>query len=218
MGEDNERAATGLRGHRMLDPEKMESRRQEIVMAMAAILSEKDYEATTLDDVASYMNCSKAVIYYQFRSKEAIVVEMCTEALGIACARLDEIIARFVTPEEQLREAITDLVRLGFIPLHAATLRAGSTRSISLEGRQRMTALARRYRGLLAGIVSRGMESGDLERRDVRLVTNTLINASQSIFRWVRPGGNVAPETFIKEVPEMVLGGVFARPKPAKPA
>jgi AcrR family transcriptional regulator len=210
--EDNGRpASTGLRGHRMIDPEKMESRRQEIILAMAAVIVVKDYDSMTLDDVASQMNCSKAVIYYQFRSKEELFVAMSTEALGIACARLEAIIAQFATPEEQLREAVTDLVRLGFEPLHAATLRAGGPSSISDEGRQRMTVLARRYRAMLTDVVARGMESGHLERRDVRLVTNTIINAAQSIFRWVRTDGSVSPEMFIAEVPDMVLGGVFAK-------
>lgn len=82
-------AARGLRGHRMLDPEKMESRRQEIILAMAAVLVVKDYDSMTLADVANHMKCSKAVIYYQFRSKEELLVEMSTEALGVACARLE---------------------------------------------------------------------------------------------------------------------------------
>jgi AcrR family transcriptional regulator len=203
----------------MMDPEKMESRRQEIIQATAAVLMTKNYDSMTLDDVASQMNCSKAVIYYQFRSKEELLVEMSTEALGIACERIEAIVERYHTPEDQLHEAVTDLVRLGFVPLHAATLRAGGPSSISDEGRMRMTVLARRYRATLTDIVRRGMESGHLERRDVRLVTNTLINASQSIFRWVRPDGSVPPDVFVAEVPDMVLGGVFAkgRNEPAKP-
>ena len=202
----------------MLNPGKMESRRQETILAMAVLLASKDYDSMSLDDVASQMNCSKAVIYYQFRSKEEIFVAMSTEALGIACHRLEAIISSHERPEEQLKEAVTDLVRLGFEPLHAATLRAGAPTSVSEDGKTRMTALARRYRALLSEIVSRGMDSGHLERRDVRLVTNTIINASQSIFRWVRPDGSVAPEEFIAEVPDMVLGGVFAkRPVGAQP-
>lgn len=210
-------AARGLRGHRMLDPEKMEARRQEIILAMAAVLAVKDYDSMTLADVANHMKCSKAVIYYQFRSKEELLVEMSTEALGVACARLEGIISEHDGPREQLREAVTDLVRLGFMPLHAATLRAGAPTSISKDARERMTVLARRYRATLTGVVIRGMDSGHLERRDARLVTNTIINASQSIFRWVRIDGSVSPEEFIAEVPDMVLGGVFAKRRSSPP-
>ncbi|MBA4181069.1 MAG: hypothetical protein C0506_10815 [Anaerolinea sp.] len=200
---------TGLRGHRTINPQKMELRREEIILAFAAILTTRGYEATTLDDVASQLNCSRAVIYYQFRSKEHLYVEMSTTAMTIACERLERIVAENPSPDIQLREAVIDLVRIGFIPLHAATLRTGTPPSVSAESRERIRAVARRYRSTLMDVVRRGMESGHLERRDVRLVTNTIINAAQSIFRWVRPDGAIPPEAFIEEVPAIVLGGVF---------
>lgn len=200
----------GLRGHRTLNPDRMQSRRQEIVQAFAEILAANNYEATTLEDVAARLNCSKAVIYYQFRSKEELFLEMSSTAMNRARERLEAIIAANPSTQDQLREAVTDLVRIGFIPIHTATLRAGAPASLSDEARAQLQALGRRYRETLLGVVRRGMEEGHLARRDAHLVTNTIINASQSVFRWIRADGEIPPEVFIREVPEMVLGGVFA--------
>lgn len=187
----------------------MQRRREEIVLAFATLLTSGGYETTSLDDVASFLNRSRAVIYYQFRSKEELYVEMSTRAMTIAWERLSAIVEGNPSPEVQLREAVVDLVRIGFEPLHAATLRVGTPPGVSAESRERIHAVARRYRATLMDVVSRGMDSGQLERRNVHLVTNTIINASQSIFRWVRPDGVIPPEAFIEEVPAMVLGGVF---------
>lgn len=209
----------GLRGHRTLDSEKMRSRREQIINAFAEILANTDYDAASLDDVAARLSCSKAVIYYQFRSKEELFVEMSSSAMTIAYDNLCAIIAAHSSVCDQLREAVSDLVRIGFEPIHAAALRCGAPSSLTRPSKRHLSDLSRQYRMKLAEVVARGIDEGCLEPRDVRLVTNTIINASQSIFRWVRPGGPIAPEEFIREVPAMVLGGIFSKPggQPASP-
>jgi len=209
--DDLDDSPRGLRGHRTLHPDKMRSRREQIIVAFAEILATTDYEVATLDDVAARLSCSKAVIYYQFRSKEDLFVAMSSTAIQIAYENLREIVATHESVRDQLWEAVTDLVRIGFEPIHAASLRCGAPSSLSRQSKRVLRNLSRQYRLELTAVVKRGVEEGCLAARDIHLVTNTIINASQSIFRWVRPGGPIPPETFIREVPGMVLGGVFAR-------
>ena len=209
--EPDDEGPRGLRGHRTLDPDKMRSRREQIIVAFAEILVNTDYAVATLDDVAARLSCSKAVIYYQFRSKEDLFVEMSSMAMQIACANLAAIVEAHESVHDQLFEAVTDLVRIGFEPIHAAALRCGSPSSLSRASKRTLRDVSREYRFMLTEMVRRGVEEGCLAPRDVRLITNTIINASQSIFRWVQPDGPIPPETFIREVPAMVLGGVFQR-------
>jgi hypothetical protein len=132
-------------------------------------------------------------------------------AMQIACANLAAIVEAHESVHDQLFEAVTDLVRIGFEPIHAAALRCGSPSSLSRASKRTLRDVSREYRFMLTEMVRRGVEEGCLAPRDVRLITNTIINASQSIFRWVQPDGPIPPETFIREVPAMVLGGVFGR-------
>lgn len=203
---------TGLRGHRIQDPAKMDARRQEIMLVMAEVVAVKGYDATTLDDVAERMNCSKAVIYYQFRSKEELYVELTREVIETAITRLSEIIARDEPPDVQIREAVTDLVRMGFRPQHYATIRTGRPGSLQEASHAFLRSLDRKYDALFTQLVTRGMEAGVIEVRDKHLVTFTLINAAHSVFRWFRPGGALSPELLEKEVPAMLLEGVLVRP------
>lgn len=206
---------TGLRGHRVLNPEKRSARRQEILLSMAGILAEKGYEAATLDDVANAMGCSKAVIYYQFRSKAELFTALVEEVHRTAIAWLREIADMDAPPEAQLRAAVTELVRRGWQPMDYASIRIRRPASLPLEARAHLRALDREFEGLFIDIVTRGMEAGVLIRRDPRLVAFTLINAVHSVFRWARPDGALSPETFVKEVPLMVLEGVLQRPEGA---
>lgn len=199
---------TGLRGHRVQDPERMESRRQEILLAMAALLAEKGYDATTLDDVGARMNCSKAVIYYQFRSKEELYVELIKVVLGRSAEALRAIAQSDDPPDVQLRKAVTTLLCMGLEPMHYAAIRNGRPRSLRIENRALLRELDRVYESLFMDIIARGMDAGVVVRRDVRLVAYTIINATHSIFRWYRMDGVLRPEELEREVPSMLLDGV----------
>lgn len=209
---------TGLRGHRVLNPARRSARRQEILLATAIVLAEKGYDATTLDDVAGQMGCSKAVIYYQFRSKAEIYIALTEQVSTNATARLRAIVSDGNPPEVELRKALTDLVTLGWQPPDYATIRIRRPNSLPIETLRRLRRLDREYESLFTGVVARGMEAGILVRRDPRLVAFTLINAVHSVFRWARPGGALTPETFAKEVPAMLLEGVLRRDADAEDA
>ncbi|MFN8506092.1 MAG: TetR/AcrR family transcriptional regulator [Dehalococcoidia bacterium] len=202
---------TGLRGHRVQDPERMESRRQEILLAMASLLAEKGYDATTLDDVGARMSCSKAVIYYQFRSKEELYVELIKVVLGRSAEALRAIAGSDDPPDVQLRKAVTTLLRMGFEPMHYAAIRNGRPRSLRIENRALLRELDRVYEAQFMDIIARGMDAGVIVRRDVRLVAYTLINAIHSIFRWYRMDGVLRPGELEGEVPAMLLDGVVVR-------
>ncbi len=202
---------TGLRGHRVLNPAKQTARRSQILLATAAVLAAKAYDEATLDDVARHMGCSKAVIYYQFRGKEDVVVALIETVVENAIARLRAIAATDEPPELQLEHALVDLVRAGWQPMDHAAIRIGRPTSLSLESQEHLRELDRQYEAVFSDIVSRGMESGALRPRDTRLVTFTLINAVHSIFRWARRDGPLGPETFVREVPAMLLHGVLSR-------
>lgn len=202
---------TGLRGHRILNPAKRSARRQEILLAMAIVLAEKGYDAATLDDVAGQMGCSKAVIYYQFRSKAEIYVALSEQVHANATSRLRAIVNAGEPPEVELRKALRDLVMLGWQPMDYATIRIRRPSSLPAEALAHLRTLDREYEALMTGVVTRGMGAGVLVRRDPRLVAFTLINAVHSIFRWARPDGALTPEMFAEEVPQMLLEGVLRR-------
>lgn len=210
-GTDQDEQMTGLRGHRVLNPAKRSARRQEILLAMATVLAQKSYDAATLDDVAGQMGCTKAVIYYQFRSKAEIYVALTEQVIQNATERLHAIVCAGDPPEIQLRRALIDLVVLGFQPMDYATIRVRRPGSIPEEWREQLRVHDRMYERLFTDVVKRGMETGVLVRRDPRLVAFTLINAVHSIFRWARPEGALSPEMFAREIPAMLLEGVLSR-------
>jgi AcrR family transcriptional regulator len=189
----------------------MRARRTEIMHAMAEVIAEKGYSAATLEDVAARMGASRAVIYYQFRSKEELYVELLVEAGDRATRRLREIIARGDSIDVTLKAALRDLLEVGTLPVNRATLATGYPRQLSREARQRVRDADRSYEDLLQSLVQQGMDQGVFAQRDAKLVTMTLIHGTNTSFLWRRPDGRLPLEYFLEELPAMLLNGVLAR-------
>jgi AcrR family transcriptional regulator len=202
----------GLRGYRVQDPAKTLARRREIMLAMAEVIIDKGYASATLEDVAARMGTSRAVIYYQFRSKEDLYAEICVEAVSNAMARLEGIMAREEPPERTLYAAIRDLISVGMEPLNRSTLMTGRPRTLTPEARARIKVADRAYERLFTQIIRSGIESGVFVDRDPRFLRYTLMFAVNGNFIWRRPDGPLKAEYILEHLPRMLLDSVLAHP------
>lgn len=202
----------GLRGYRIQDPERTLARRREIMIAMAEVIIDKGYAATTLEDVANHMGTSRAVIYYQFRSKEDLYAEIVVEAVARATERLEAIVARELPPEQALFAALEDLVQVGMEPLNRSTLATGRPKGLSSDARARIKAADRGYTLLLTKILRQGIESGVFIDRDPRFLRYTIMFAVNGNFIWRNPAGPLKADYILRELPTMLLSSVLAHP------
>jgi AcrR family transcriptional regulator len=202
----------GLRGYRVQDPVRMQARRREIMLAMAEVIIEKGYASATLEDVATRMGTSRAVIYYQFRSKEDLYAEIVVEAVTRATERLDAIIGRGESPERTLFAALQDLIAVGMEPLNRSTLVTGRPRALSSDARARIRAVDREYERLLTEVLRAGIASGAFTDRDPRFLRYTLMFAVNGNFIWRRPDGPLKTDYILAELPHMLMNSVLAHP------
>lgn len=204
----------GLRGYRVQDPARAEARRRSIMQAMAEVVLEKGLPDATLEDVAAKLGTSRAVIYYQFRSKEELWVEVAVEAVRTAERRLRSIIARAPGPEAALFNALRDLLMMGeYHTIVRSSYVGGRPRNLSPEGRERIREADRDYEHALMDVVSWGIREGVFIERDPRLVAYTLMFATNNNFSWRRSGGPLTFDVILAELPPMLLTSVLREPK-----
>mgnify|MGYP001478863292 CR=1 FL=1 len=202
----------GLRGYRVQHPDRSQARRREIMLAMADVIGEAGYAATTLEDVAARMGTSRAVIYYQFRNKEDLYVEICLEAVTTAIERLEQILAEDFGPAESLRQALRALIAGRADPIIRAATAVGRPRQMSHKARERLRHADRRYEALFQGIIERGIDEGVFVPRDPMFIAYTLIFAINGAFVWRRPDGRLGDDYFIEELSAILMNGVLAHP------
>ena len=182
------------------------------MLAMAEVIIEKSYANATLEDAATRMGTSRAVIYYQFRSKEDVYAEIVVESVSRATARLEAIMAKGLPPESTLYLALQDLCEIGMEPLNRSTLLTGRPRSLGDDSRARIRMADRGYERLLTEVIRAGTESGVFIDRDPRFLRYTLMFAVNGNFIWRRPEGPLKADYILENVPEMLLNSMLKHP------
>jgi AcrR family transcriptional regulator len=144
-------------------------KRERIVAAAVTQFEEHGFTQASLDAVAEQMGVTKPFIYTQFRSKSELLGEICSRAMRIALQAIDEALARYNTPREQL-EQFARLMMLGIV-------RSGKHLAIYMREEKNLSPedfqLIRKLRGevdkKLVDVLKRGVEEGVFEIADPRL-------------------------------------------------
>jgi AcrR family transcriptional regulator len=203
---DTDGEVRGLRGHRVRSVEQARAQREAIVTAAAEVFGTKGYLATTMDDVAERLGVTKPAIYYHFRGKEELYVEVRVLATLAGAERLERMIEEHRTPVAILRATARDLVEGTFDPLNRAATLIDFGDVLSRESVRRIRDAQGRYRSLLRSVIDQGIEEDALARGDPHVMALVFMDAVHSIVNWYQPGGRLSREDAVAEVVERAMG------------
>lgn len=201
-GQKPARASRGLRGSVVRNPEQREEQRRQILAAASRVFARKGYDGATMDDIAAEMGASKGILYYQFESKQDLIVETRREASGPAAVRLEEIIARPLPVRERMELALRDLIATNFDDLNRHVIVTSITIGLDRPRVAEVRAIERRYERALMALLEEGMAAGLFVRGDLKVVAFTLIQSCLSPARWFHDGAGVDE----KAVTDVVAG------------
>ncbi|MDT0267275.1 helix-turn-helix domain-containing protein [Streptomyces sp. DSM 44915] len=74
-----------------MSPRSSAALRGNILDSARRLFSERGYEATSLQDIASDVGCSKASLLYHFKNKDALLIELLTPVTRRLAGLLDEV-------------------------------------------------------------------------------------------------------------------------------
>lgn len=209
----------GLRGHRILDPERSEARRTAVLHAAALVFATKGFHACTTRDIANAIGVTKGVVYYYFRSKEEIFLEVVGTAVSGAIERLEAIVAQGASATETLHRVIAS--HLAYNLNHDeegyyAMLVISDLRRTSDDVRHQIRALQRGYVQRFATVIQRGIDEGEFEPLDAHIATLAILNTINYASDWYRPEGRLGRQQIIDQISRQLLYGVL-RHGPACP-
>jgi AcrR family transcriptional regulator len=91
------------RGKRAAEPTVPRDR---ILHAAARLFRERGYQGTTVRDIAEAVGILSGSLFYHFRSKEEILLEIMREAALSLCLRAEDVLNRTEDPAERLAQII----------------------------------------------------------------------------------------------------------------
>lgn len=202
----------GLRGGAVRDPEHREEQRRRILAAAAEVFARKGYEAATMEHIAGLMGVSKGVLYYQFRSKQELVVETRRATSGAAVERLEEVARRPEPALVRIEAALRDLAAAAFDPLAKHVILLPVLHGLDQRHIDEVRTIERRYERLLETLLREGAVEGSLVVDDLKLTSFTLIRSCFGPAVWYRPDGGLDEGQIVDLLVAQMLRGITAPP------
>jgi AcrR family transcriptional regulator len=149
--------------------------RDRVFAAAAAEFATRGYAGANVDRIARAARLNKAMIYYHFKSKAALYREILRDMFGAVRARIGEVAASDVSPEDKIRAYIAAIATEADARPHFPPI---WLREIA-EGAEHVDAVTLGYvkdvLAALGGIIAEGVRAGRFQPAHPMLVQGGII-------------------------------------------
>lgn len=192
--------------------ENPDSTRARLLSEAAELFRERGFGATTTREISARLGINKASLYYHVPSKEALLHDICLEALRRTKTRVSEALEREADPLGRISALVHAHVEsmLTDLAMHATML--FEMRGLSGEYQDRVTKSRDEYESIVLDTVIGAQKAGRL-RVDLtpKQLTMGLLNLLNWTLSWYHPGGDLSPSEIADLLADLYLNGALPR-------
>jgi AcrR family transcriptional regulator len=181
--------------------------RTEVLDAAAAAFMERGYAATSIDDVADRLGCTKGRVYHYFRAKGELFLGVHRRALDMAIRAVEPFSKSGGTAGARLYVMAVAHARLMMTETSYMRLAVQHVEmSLTVEGRTPrqelldVFALRREYEGYFEAVIAEGVESGEFREVDPGLMAKACLGTLNWMTVWYRPGQPAQSGSSVDEI------------------
>jgi AcrR family transcriptional regulator len=180
-------------------------KREIILNAATDVFYNTSYQNSSVDDIATAMSVTKAVVYYNFTSKEEVLEQIIDRSIALTHESIDHGIAAGRTPAQKLA------LLCFFYAFHIlknqkmVAVYFREERNFSAALRRRTTMLEKSVDEKVSTILNVGIVSGEFRRCDTRLMAITIMGMISMGFHWYREGGRLSAEALSRHFSNQAL-------------
>jgi AcrR family transcriptional regulator len=159
---------------------------REILHTAAAVLTERGYSATNLDEIAERLDVAKATIYHYFDSKDALISACVKQPSVEAMARLEAVAALHEHPAKRLEALIRE--NLILIVIDCREISGVVMRPFELPEplRSEYRALRVKHDRLFRETIRQGIDSGVFDPGNPEAARHSMYGAMNHAAIWIR--------------------------------
>lgn len=180
------------------------SRRREIVRRATEVFERKGVAATSIGDIAEAVGVKREAIYYYFKSRADILLEIILPHSAALLRGLETVMRANMSNREKLRAAIRNHLET-FNPHYLEMSVALRERHVFRDEAKadELRDIWRRYNELWVELVRDGQASGEFESGpDSKVVAFGILGMCNWLSRWYDPDGKVS----IPEISDIYAG------------
>ncbi|WP_454873495.1 TetR/AcrR family transcriptional regulator [Paraburkholderia xenovorans] len=169
-------------------------KRELILRAACETFFEHGYHDTTVDMIADRLSGSKAIFYYNYADKHAVLEAICKRALGTAQEVVQRAIDSDAAPASMLRTFARHYAEWVIDNQLMVGVFWREERSLSDAARAALAVELKKFDDMVAQIIDRGVASGDFKVDDVHTTSRAISGMISFTYTWWRAGRRLSRE------------------------
>jgi AcrR family transcriptional regulator len=174
--------------------QKMAKKKQEILRSAAAVLAEKGYQGTTMEEIAAKLLMTKGSMYYYFKNKDDLLYQCHLMIMEICIDGIEKVVTSDRNPIEKLRSAIKEHILLATSEKSMFIVLGKPNHNFTEEQLQEVVELRKSYSKYFDRIIHEGMDKQVFVHVDVRMVRLIILGALNWIQDWYDQNGSQSAE------------------------
>ncbi|SDN32063.1 TetR/AcrR family transcriptional regulator [Bacillus sp. OK048] len=185
--------------------QKMAKKKQEILRSAAAVLVEKGYQGTTMEEIAAKLLMTKGSMYYYFNNKDDLLYQCHLMIMEICLDGIEKVIESDRTPIEKLRSAIKEHILLATREKSMFMVLSKPNHNFSEEQLQEVLKLRKSYSQYFDRIIREGIQEQSFSQVDVKMVRLIILGSLNWIQEWFDQNGPQSPEEISEAYADYLL-------------
>jgi len=171
------------------------NRSTEIIELAAKLFCERGYAATSIRDIGEAMGTTSAALYYHFKNKEELLLEVMRAGLSAIEQEVKNVAESESDIKDKINAALKAHLKISLTHQDFAVVILQSARNLSAEAQEEIIRSRASYEALWNGLFAEGIKAGVL-RDDLEpaLLRKLIFGALNNIVFWFKSDGEHSAE------------------------
>jgi len=180
-------------------------KRERVLEAAARLFYRKGYSATTIEDISGSLGMTKPYVYQFFRSKLALLEEICEVGTREVLAVVKTFVGVEGPPSDRLRGLVEAFTATALERQRYVTIYFRESIHLPAPTASRIKEARLAVDDMLTALIEEGVRHGEFQASDAHLSALTVAGMMSYTFAWYRPGSRFRKEDVCKYMAEQVL-------------
>jgi TetR/AcrR family transcriptional regulator, cholesterol catabolism regulator len=184
------------------------TRKEELLQKISDLFAEKGYEKTSIRDIAAHLEMTNAGLYYYFKNKQQMLVDIMDHGMEEALARMRLELPRMKNAEEKTAWIVR--AQIDFYSKHQSQTKASIHERGALEAQfaKVMAEKEKEYVEFVRQVVAQIVEENPAITISVEVATFSLLGMLNWLVHWYNPEGKVSPDELASNITNIFLNGI----------
>jgi AcrR family transcriptional regulator len=183
-------------------------KRDRILRMAADLFEEHGYHGTTIDSIANQFGATKPFVYYHFKSKVEILIELCERGTRDALRAAETAIASPGTPTFRLREFVKEFTKIALENQQHVKLYFREQLNLPKFNSDRINRMRHDIDLKLRTLLQEGVATGEFAVEDPALSCLVIAGMISYAFAWYRRDGRLGTTEIANLMCQLVLNMV----------